>query len=132
MRNINIARSTRCCTALACIGAAALSTGVAYAAKASSSTAKTGAAAVAVGHCDASPSNWTLVFNETGTTVTSVAVSGISAACNGKSLWLAVRLGNATPVASGNATIASGSAVVTFGTPPAWNTFDTEDLAILG
>lgn len=91
-----------------------------------------GSSAVVSG-CDRTTA-YTLSYVEDSTGhVTSTTVSGISAACNGATLYLTLVKGTTVAgVGSGGVQIANGTATVSIPSAPLYSAVDTADIAIVG
>jgi hypothetical protein len=82
-------------------------------------TGKVGGGSASVDRCDAD--GFTTNFTTSGGRITSVAVSGIAAACSGGSLRVTLTRGIISPVMGGPVTISSSShTVAVIGAPNAW------------
>lgn len=126
-------RAGRIASIGAAIGAAVISTGVAYAATVGSEANPLGGASATVTSCG-STSNWAVTYHQdTNANVTGLLISGIPSTCNGQTLNIALRKGTAAPVATGSATITNGQAdVTTLSSSPAYTAVDTVDAIAVG
>lgn len=114
--------------------AVVMTTGIAYAASVGVTSNSLGGGTDTVGHCDSNPSSWTVTYHQNSSgDVTGVLVSNIASTCNGQQLYIALRKGATAPVATGSATISSGSAdVTTLSTTPAYSAVDRVDMVTVG
>jgi hypothetical protein len=104
--------------------------GVALAASLTLGAASLGAAAAATPRCTAA--GLSVIQNLSGTTVVSVTVGNLPAACGGAVLQATVN--NGTTVGSGSATVVAGggSLTVTLGLAPAATVSELTDLVLIG
>jgi hypothetical protein len=95
------------------------------------SSARVGDGATPVAACD--PNGFTVTYTTSGGNLTSVAIGGIAAACNGGSLRVTVVDGSRTSVASGGPVTVSGtSASVSVSPNPPGATPAGVDVSIAG
>ena len=108
----------------------AILAGVAAAASLTLPAGTLGAASVTMPRC--TTAGLSVIQNLSGTTVASVTVGNIPAACGGAVLQATVN--NGTTVGSGSATVAAGggSLTITLGTAPAVTASELTDLVVTG
>jgi hypothetical protein len=104
--------------------------GVAFAASLTFATASLGAATAATPRC--TTGGLSVIQNLSGTTVVSVTVANLPAACGGAVLQATVN--NGTTVGSGSSTVAAGggSLTITLGLAPTVTVSELIDLVLIG